>query len=78
MQDIVHSKFRSIDLPMFALTAAGVDERIYDGNKKMAQPGESLIELLLAEDAFTAGWSRGEKQLHSRITCLLISTSWYE
>lgn len=63
VQDIVEYRFRSISLLMLALTAAGADDKIYDGNRKMAQLGESLIELLLAENAFTAGCSRGENRL---------------
>ncbi|KAL2037607.1 hypothetical protein N7G274_009720 [Stereocaulon virgatum] len=45
---------------MLALTAAGADDKVYDGNRKMAQLGEALIELLLAENAFTAGCSRAD------------------
>lgn len=62
VQDIVNYKFRSISLLLLALTAAGADDRIYDGNRKMAQLGESLIELLLAENAFMAGCSRGKNR----------------
>ncbi len=60
VQTIIEYKFRSINLLVLALTAAGADNKIYDGNRKMAQLGESLVELLLADDAFTAGCSRGE------------------
>ena len=60
VQAIIEYNFRSINLLVLALTAAGADEKIYDGNRKMAQLGESLIELLLADDAFMAGCSRGE------------------
>ena len=60
VQAIVDYNFRSISLLGLALTAAGADEKIYDGNRKMAQLGESLVELLLADDAFTAGCSRGK------------------
>lgn len=60
VQDMLEYKFRSISLLIPALTAAGVDDNVYDGNRKMAQLGEALIELLLPENAFTAGCSRGE------------------
>lgn len=62
VQAIVEYNFRSINLLALALTAAGADDKIYDGNRKMAQLGESLVELLLADDAFTAGCSRGQPQ----------------
>ena len=78
VQDIVQYRFRSISLLLLALTAAGADDRIYDGNRKMAQLGESLIELLLAENAFTAGCSRGENRPHHWSTHLLIYASWCE
>ncbi len=35
VQDIVEYRFRSINLLMLALTAAGADNKIYDGNRKM-------------------------------------------
>ena len=78
LQDIVEYRFRSISLLLLALTAAGADDRIYDGNRKMAQLGESLIELLLAENAFTAGCSRGETRANPWSTHLLTYTSWCE
>ena len=60
VQALVAYRSQSISLLMLALTAAGADDRVYDGNRKMAQLGEALIELLLAENAFMAGYSRGE------------------
>ena len=60
VQAIVEYNFRSVNLLALALTAAGADDKIYDGNRKMAQLGEALVELLLADDAFTAGCSRGQ------------------
>ena len=71
VQDIVEHRFRSISLLMLALTAAGADNKVYDGNRKMAQLGEYLIELLIAENAFTAGCSRGEDCLRPWNTHLL-------
>ncbi len=78
VQDVVEYRFRSISLLVLALTAAGADEKVYDGNRKMAQLGESLIELLLAENAFTAGCSRGENRLRRWGTQLLTFASWCE
>ena len=60
LQDLLAYRFENISLVMLALTAAGADDKVYDGNRKMAQLGEKLMELLLAENAFSAGYSRGE------------------
>lgn len=60
VQNIIDYSFRSISFLVLALTAAGADEGNHDGNRKLAQLGELLIELLLADNAFTAGFSRGE------------------
>ena len=76
VQEIVKYRFRSISLLLLALTAAGADDRIHDGNRKMAQLGESLIELLLAENAFTAGRSRGKNHPYPWNTHLLTYASW--
>ena len=43
VQAIVEYNFRSINLLGLALTAAGADEKIYDGNRKMAQLGENRL-----------------------------------
>ena len=60
VQALIAYRFQRIGLLMLALTAAGADDQVYDGNRNMAQLGEALIELLLAENAFMAGYSRGE------------------
>ena len=60
LQDLLAYGFKNINLLLLALTAAGADDKVYDGNRKMAQLGEKLMELLLAENAFSAGYSRGE------------------
>lgn len=64
VQTIINYNFKSTGLLMLALTAAGADEDAYESNSKLAQLGELLIELLLAENAFTAGCSRGKNHLH--------------
>jgi hypothetical protein len=43
-----------------ALTAAAVDENNYDGNRGMAQLGESLIGTAIIDNAVTAGATRGD------------------
>lgn len=43
-----------------ALTAAGVVEEDWDGNRKLAQLGTALSEFLLSYVAFEAGLTRGE------------------
>lgn len=76
VQDIIEYRFRSISLLMLALTVVGADDKIYDGNRKMAQLGELLIELLLVDSAFAAGCSRGENRLRPWSTLLLTFASW--
>lgn len=63
VQDLIAYQFQSIPLLILALTAAGADDKVYDGNRKLAQLGEALIELLLTENAFMAGLSRGRSSL---------------
>ena len=60
LQDLLGYRFGGISLLMLALTAAVTDDKVYDGNRNMAQLGGKLMELLLAEHAFSAGYSRGE------------------
>ena len=59
VQKIIDYDFKSVDLLELALTAAGADDKNHDGNRKLAQLGESLIEFLLSFNAFIAGFSRG-------------------
>lgn len=58
VQAIIGYRYNRVSLVVQALTAAGADEENYDGNRKLAQLGESLIEFVLVRDAF--GSSRGE------------------
>ena len=53
VQAIIEYNFRNISILVTVLIAAGADERILDGNRKMAQLSESPIELLLADDVST-------------------------
>lgn len=78
VQDIIYYNFRSINFLVLALTAAGADESNPDGNRKLAQLGELLIELLIADDAFTVGFSRGEIYSHAWPIKPLTSASWCE
>ncbi|KAL8634913.1 MAG: hypothetical protein Q9226_009413 [Calogaya cf. arnoldii] len=59
VQIILDYRFSQFDNLELALTAAGADEGNHDGNRRMAQMGEKLIEFLLAEAAYAAGASRG-------------------
>jgi len=58
VQGIVGYNYSHANLVVQALTAAGADEANYDGNRKLAQLGESLIQFVLVNDSF--GSPRGE------------------
>ncbi|CAO1601908.1 hypothetical protein XANCAGTX0491_005546 [Xanthoria calcicola] len=58
VQNILDYRFSEFENLELALTAAGADEANHDGNRRMAQMGEKLIEFLLAEAAYAAGASR--------------------
>ncbi|KAL8784950.1 MAG: hypothetical protein Q9195_008838 [Heterodermia aff. obscurata] len=73
LQDLLAYRFENISLLMLALTAAGADDKVYDGNRKMAQLGEKLMELLLAENAFSAGNSRAH--VNEKITTVVTRRS---
>lgn len=60
LQSILGYQFTNYDKLELALTAAGADEKNHDGNRGMAQMGEKLIGLLLAEIVYEAGGSKGE------------------
>ena len=66
------SEFENLEL---ALTAASTDEANHNGNRRMAQMGEKLIEFLLAEAVYAAGASRGKLYILSPHTSLLTSSS---
>lgn len=59
VQDIIGYRFKSSYRLVEALTAAGADEDNYDGNRKLAQLGESVIQTVVLNDAYTAGDTRG-------------------
>ncbi|KAI4190099.1 MAG: hypothetical protein L6R41_001018 [Letrouitia leprolyta] len=70
LQSILGYQFTNYDKLELALTAAGADEKNHDGNRGMAQMGEKLIGLLLAEIVYEAGGSKAEinKKTASAIT----------
>ena len=78
MQALLDYSFKDLSVLLLALTATGADETLYDDNRKLAQLGEKLIELLVAENAFSAGHSLGEVPHHSRSARILTPTSWCE
>ncbi|KAH6667242.1 hypothetical protein B0J14DRAFT_185596 [Halenospora varia] len=59
LQDIIEYNFTRIEYLEEALTAAGADEDNYDGNRKLSQLGELLIQCVLLFTAHTGGASRG-------------------
>ncbi len=67
VQIILGYRFSDFENLELALTAAGADEANHDGNRRMAQMGEKLIEFLLAEAAYAAGASRGELCVSSSV-----------
>lgn len=64
VQVAIDYSFRSEDLLLEALTAAGAVEDKYDGNRRLAQLGSALVEFLLVligyETRFTRGKVAGE------------------
>ncbi|KAI9789616.1 MAG: hypothetical protein M1816_005925 [Peltula sp. TS41687] len=58
VEQIIGYTFKNTSYLVQALTAAGADEQNYDGNRPMAQLGESLIETVILDNAFTAGATR--------------------
>jgi len=52
LQFIIGYEFMKVDYLVQALTATGADEEDYDGNRKLAQIGESLIECVLLDLAY--------------------------
>ena len=62
VQLIIGYNFQRVEYLKLALTAAGADEKNHDGNRKLAQLGESLIESILLDNAYS------ERSLRSDIT----------
>lgn len=60
VEEVIGYTFKSSNYLIQALTAAGVDDQNYDGNRSMAQLGESLIETVVLDNAFTVGATRGD------------------
>ena len=73
VQALLEYSFKDLSVLLLALTAA--DETLDGDNRKLAQLGEKLIELLVAEKAFSAGHSPGEVPHHSRSARILTPTS---
>jgi dsRNA-specific ribonuclease len=63
--------FTTIELLEQALTAAGAEEENYDGNRKLAQMGEILLECVVVDKALTEGWSRSRSQRRNQSTLCL-------
>lgn len=60
VEEIIGYTFKDTSYLVQALTAAGADEQNYDGNRRMAQLGESLIATAVLDNAFTVGLTRGD------------------
>lgn len=59
IQAAISYTFQNPDNLNEALRAAGADNRIYDGNRRLAQLGESIIKTVILDSAFTIGAARG-------------------
>jgi len=71
LQDIIEYNFTRIEYLEEALTAAGADEDNYDGNRKLSQLGELLIQCVLLFTAHTGGASRSEFRSRSPASSML-------
>ena len=63
--------FNKIEYLELALTAAGAEEENHDGNRKLAQLGEALLECVVMDKAFTEGASRSKSQTRNISTSCL-------
>lgn len=70
IQAIIGYVFRNPNNLVEALTAAGADEQKYDGNKQMAQLGESIIKAVILDNAFTINATRGATHRTGSCTCV--------
>lgn len=59
-ENIIGYTFSSAGFIHQALTAAGVEDKNYDGNRKLSLIGASLLETVLAVIVYGTGASRGE------------------
>ncbi len=66
--------FNRIEYLEQALTAAGAEEENYDGNRKLAQLGESLLHCVVLDKALTDGLSRSRSQTKCLLYFMLTST----
>jgi dsRNA-specific ribonuclease len=55
--------FRNISHLEQALTAAGAEEENYDGNRKLAQLGEAVMQCIGVDKALAEGGSRSRPQV---------------
>lgn len=58
LQRAIGYQFEQKNILKLALTAAGAEETNHDGNRKLAQLGEALIESVLVDKAYSEGSSR--------------------
>jgi dsRNA-specific ribonuclease len=54
--------FKNISHLEQALTAAGAEEENYDGNRKLAQLGEAVMQCIVVDKALAEGGSRSRPQ----------------
>ena len=66
IQRAIGYQFKQVSRLTLALTAAGAEETNYDGNRKLAQLGEVLIESALVDKAYSEGSSRSQSSSKSK------------
>ena len=60
VQRAIDYQFTQVTTLTQALTAAGAEDTNYEGNRKLAQLGEALIESALIDKAYSEGSSRSQ------------------
>lgn len=59
IQTTIGYAFKNPNALAEALTAAGADGQNYDGNRRLAQLGDSVVRTVILDNAYTIGLSRG-------------------
>ena len=60
VERVIGYEFGSKDLLKLSLTAAGADSENHDGNRRLAQLGQFVLQLAVADEGFEMTNSRGK------------------
>ncbi len=63
VEQIIGYDFGKKDFLKLSLTAAGADPGNHDGNRKLAQLGQSALQLAVADEGYEVSNSRGKLTL---------------